>query len=156
MKKSINLTIIIVVIASFMAGMGAYQGILHIMNFETIQTAELLQKDNEIKVLNKRLQESNEIEKSVVIKKDDAGRYYCIACGSATIRGSQMIAFQKAKMDANIKLVEAIHGVQITTDSGMTTSKSMGTLKAVQEVERNIVNDSIAVVKLKIFIDEQE
>lgn len=159
MKKSVILTIIVVFFISFLAGIGAYKGYLHIANLETISASELEQKEHEITALNKKVKEISEITKSVEIDKDAKGRFFCVASGRSEIRGSQMIAFQKAKMDANVKLVEAIYGVQITNEidngSSKSTSKSIGTLKGVVELERNIIDDSIAEVKLQVFFDEQ-
>ncbi|MBE9467360.1 MAG: hypothetical protein IMY72_03440 [Bacteroidetes bacterium] len=147
-KKSITLAIIIFSIVSFLAGIVTYKGILAI--------SQLKMKDNK---QNSIKNEINNTDNSVVVGKDKDGRMYCIATGRSIIRGSQMIAFQKAKMNAKVKLTEKIHGIQITHEDGLesrkTSTVSEGTITGVQEIERNIINDSIAEIKLQLFFDEQ-
>ena len=76
-EKSIALTIISISIASFLAGIGTFKGILEIAKLEIISTAELKLKENELNVLKIRIKE-DEIKreastKSVIVGKNNEG-----------------------------------------------------------------------------------
>ena len=110
---------------------------------------------------------NNNAENVVIAQDKNSGRVYCIATGRSTLRSisdlnstqHMTMAWKKAKLDAKVKLVQVIHGIQLiyekSEDGTKTKVNSEGNLINAIELERNIVNDSIAEVKLKVYLDQQ-
>ena len=170
-EKSITLTIISFSLASFLAGIATYKGIIEIADLSVIAKVEHKSNIKEIETLRRKLEKSNEVVKNIsesviVGKEDDSGRVYFIATGWSELpkkdssQSSQYrMHWQRARMNAQVRLVEVIYGIQLSHKFGQagseTSAVSSGMLSNVREIERNIINDSIAEIKLKAFLDEQ-
>lgn len=167
-EGSLTISIIVIAIAAYIAGIGTYKTIIEIAKLEVISKGELHILKKELEDARSKLTEKEKILRDqlndvIIGTEEDSNKLYIIATGRAEIITSdrfskieaQMMATKKADLDAKIRLIEVIHGIQLTHEfdknSSRTTSISFGMLTGVIPIERNIIDGKIVEVKLKTY-----